>query len=216
MLWRMCAVWGGARPALGLAGALLVATFALNLGNVIVETRAYLGHDSAGVNYNIYDSANFTTYGGNYIGIAAALVSLASNLCATVLVGVKVWFVFHGTIALCQSHSSCTRMHRESSIQLRAACGHRTLAQRVMEILLESGDAHQAWDLTSHNVDCRTSHEPTDRRCWNELNKPTQAKNAYTEDDETADECHSGRNLGTSPLVSVRLLYVFDDLGNRE
>ena len=45
------------------------------------------------VTYNEQDTETLPTYGQTSIGLAAAFVSLTSNLCATALVGIKAWYV---------------------------------------------------------------------------------------------------------------------------
>ena len=86
--------------------ALLVVTLGLNIANVGINARDWLvqvheSYASSIVPSNGKDSEFILTYGGTPIGLAAAFISLASNLCATMLVGVKAWYV-----TLTPSHAS--------------------------------------------------------------------------------------------------------------
>ena len=90
VLWRMCVVWERARFVLLLAVTLLVTTFGLNIAN-IVETATL--RTTSGVTFNDNDTETIPTYGETSVGLAAAIVSLAGNLCATALVGFKAWYV---------------------------------------------------------------------------------------------------------------------------
>ena len=85
----MCVVWERALPVFVFGSALLVTTLGLNIANIVEQTTL---HTSNGVVPNYQDTENIPTYGETSIGLAAAFVSLASNLCATVLVGVKTWY----------------------------------------------------------------------------------------------------------------------------
>ncbi|VDB85186.1 unnamed protein product [Peniophora sp. CBMAI 1063] len=123
VLWRMCVVWDKARFARGFAVILLITTLALNIGNIVIvrrDTPFVLGgvYEKSGSSGN---SEVVLTYGGNNIGLAAAFVSLGSNLCATILVAVKAWL-----------HRRLFTKH------LKASVG-RTFVQRILELLVESG-----------------------------------------------------------------------------
>ncbi len=110
-MWRMCVVWDRARPICAFGAILLVATLGLNVANIAVRARDYSsvnsipyeGADAIGNAGGLsqlgvgsreeYYSEAFAIYDGNFIGLSAALLSLASNLCATILVGIKAWCV---------------------------------------------------------------------------------------------------------------------------
>ncbi|KZV60525.1 hypothetical protein PENSPDRAFT_593945 [Peniophora sp. CONT] len=119
VLWRMCAVWENARPVIAFGAALLITTLVLNINNI-----------------NANDSEIIPTYGAQYVGLAAAFVSLASNLCATILVGIKAWYAMTTLI----------------SKHLRYSGNRRTAVQRVMELLVDSGVVYTAiWvAITTH------------------------------------------------------------------
>lgn len=84
----MCIVWDMSRLVRVFAAALLITTFGLNVATIYIAANL-----SPNVFYNLNDddSELNAIYGGTSIGLAAAFVSLASNLCATVLVALKVW-----------------------------------------------------------------------------------------------------------------------------
>ncbi|VDC05456.1 unnamed protein product [Peniophora sp. CBMAI 1063] len=118
VLWRMGVVWERKRPILALGAALLITTLGLNIANIISKAGIQA---SRGIIYNDKDSEIIATYGETSIGLAAAFVSLASNFCATVLVGLKAWL-----------HRRRFPMHSRSS-----SC--RTIVERFMELLIDSG-----------------------------------------------------------------------------
>ena len=89
----MYAVWDRARPILACGLTMLIATFSLNVANVVLNARGQLKDYGEGVAQNLHDTEITTTYGGNRVGLAAAFMSLASNACATSLVAVRVWYV---------------------------------------------------------------------------------------------------------------------------
>ena len=87
----MCIVWGKTRSACALAIALLVVNAGLNVVDVVLVIRGLVFFKSP-------PRTRFGTlskYGQSWIGVAAAFfaVSMASNLCATLLVGLKAWYV---------------------------------------------------------------------------------------------------------------------------
>ena len=89
VLWRMCVVWERAWPVLAFAAALLITTLGLNIANIVSQADF---EATLKVTYNEQDSETLPTYGQTSIGLAAAFVSLTSNLCATALVGLKAWY----------------------------------------------------------------------------------------------------------------------------
>ena len=91
VLWRMCVVWNRTRPILIFGAALLSTTLALNIVNIVANARVQLEDYNSRIAQNQRDTEIVPMYGGSYVALAAAFVSLASNLCATILVGVRVW-----------------------------------------------------------------------------------------------------------------------------
>ncbi|KZV65250.1 hypothetical protein PENSPDRAFT_551744, partial [Peniophora sp. CONT] len=119
VLWRMCIVWDKSRWTLALAAGLSLVTFALNVTNIVRVRHLDLVPN---IDFpRIEDTEVFATFGQTTIGLAAAFMSLSSNVCATVLVGAKAWM-----------------LKNQLSEQARAR-SHRTFAQRVMELLVDSG-----------------------------------------------------------------------------
>lgn len=108
VLWRMCVVWERARPALAFAAVLLITILGLNVTNIVVLERSFVDFPvSSAITFNPLDLENTPTYGATSIGIAAAFVSLASNVCATALVASKAWYdlVTHGNSSLYSGES---------------------------------------------------------------------------------------------------------------
>ncbi|KZV59878.1 hypothetical protein PENSPDRAFT_760281 [Peniophora sp. CONT] len=128
VLWRMCAVWERARTIFAFGAAMLVTTLGLNIANIVEQASLRLRHGQtlSGVTYNTKDFEVIVTYGSTSIGLAAAFVSLASNLCATALVGLKIWV-----------HRRNFPMHAQSG-------NRRTMVERVMELLVDSGIVYTA------------------------------------------------------------------------
>ena len=96
---------------------------------------------------------------------------------------------------------------------------------------LESSDTHQTGDLADGDCDGGTGHETTYGGGGNEFDNPTNPQKAYAKDDEPleknyerfdffwkggtriyTDESDCCSDLGASPLVGMRFLYMFDDL----
>ncbi|KZV63845.1 hypothetical protein PENSPDRAFT_197642 [Peniophora sp. CONT] len=145
VLWRMYVVWERARPLLVLGVALLSATLGLNIANVVANALYQLNaFINDGVSGNKDDTEILPTYGVSHVGLAAAFLSLASNLCATTLVGIRVWLY-----------------RKQFSKDLRFG-NHRTLVERFLEILVDSGVVYTAiWllycisffrPITSYNI----------------------------------------------------------------
>ncbi|VDC05457.1 unnamed protein product [Peniophora sp. CBMAI 1063] len=126
VLWRMYAVWERARPILVCGVTLLFITLCLNIANIVSNARGQLAAFSNGVAQNTKDTELTPTYGGSRLGLAAAFMSLISNLCATTLVAIRVWlYSTHYTKHLRDSNGST-----------------HTLVQRFMELLVDSGVAY--------------------------------------------------------------------------
>lgn len=153
VLWRMVVVWERKRPILALGAALLVTTLGLNIANIVSEAgfQALPGdlfddQDSgiipddkdSGIIPNEKDSEIISTYGETSIGLAAAFVSLASNLCATALVGLKAWYDIASSFSLNLLLVSFRLHRRQSSLHARSG-SRRTIAERFMELLIDSG-----------------------------------------------------------------------------
>ncbi|KZV67783.1 hypothetical protein PENSPDRAFT_653796 [Peniophora sp. CONT] len=145
VLWRMYIVWNKAFVALALGAALLVTSLGLSFVNILgvagIQFGTYNTTDFGPVNAD--DSEDLPTYGVLSVGIAAAFMSLAINLCATILVGlVRVWLY-----------------RRQISKHFRSS-NRRTFAERVMELLVDSGVAYAAiWLLY-----CISIYRPITRR----------------------------------------------------
>ncbi|VDB85194.1 unnamed protein product [Peniophora sp. CBMAI 1063] len=127
VMWRMCVVWDRTRPAIALSGVFLGTTLALNIANIVLRTSRLLDDAREEVQTNLNASETISIYGKNYVGLAAMFLSLASNLLATVLVATKAWLY-----------------RRQVSLHLRSAGHRRTLVERVMVLLVESGVVYTA------------------------------------------------------------------------
>lgn len=88
VLWRMCVVWDKTRSVYVFAAVSLFTTFGLNVANV-VATASFVAAAP------IFDKEIVPTYGGTSVGLVTVFVSLTSNLCATMLVAVKVWYAVY-------------------------------------------------------------------------------------------------------------------------
>ncbi|KZV60388.1 hypothetical protein PENSPDRAFT_694313 [Peniophora sp. CONT] len=119
VLWRMCVVWDNSRPAIIFGVLLAVMSLALNVANLIAEGSNIIVH------LGVEDPFDFTEYSPAYdttaLGFFSGFASLASNLCATCIVGWKAW------------------LHRRQLAEFARFNNRRTLAVRVMELLVESG-----------------------------------------------------------------------------
>ena len=82
----MCTIWEKARFAVVLSAVLVVTTAILAIFNVVGLGRLVDGGPE-----NALDSEVLPTFGETTVGLAAAFMSLASNACATGLVGLKAW-----------------------------------------------------------------------------------------------------------------------------
>ncbi|VDC06863.1 unnamed protein product [Peniophora sp. CBMAI 1063] len=115
VLWRMCVVWKNKRPILVFAVGLALVTLALNIVNVVVTA------DNNGYQNKFLVQQNVPVFSETILGIMAAFISLASNACATMLVGIKVWLL-----------RSQLANHAHTS-------DRRTVVERFMELLVDSG-----------------------------------------------------------------------------
>lgn len=97
VLWRMYVVWDRARPVLVLGAAFLLAILGLNIANITEDARVQLVAYTAGIAENKHDTEIISIYGASLLGLLTAFVSLACNLCATTLVGVRVWYASNHT-----------------------------------------------------------------------------------------------------------------------
>ncbi|KZV66942.1 hypothetical protein PENSPDRAFT_654464 [Peniophora sp. CONT] len=133
VLWRMCVVWERRRSVLAFAALLLTATLALNLAYIVQRLAPSSTADLFKYSNSRKDHETLapTDYYGNTIfGIAAAFMSLASNACATALVGLKAWW-----------------LRRHVSKYLGPE-NRRTVVQRVLLLLIDSGVVYTAvWML---------------------------------------------------------------------
>ena len=91
MLWRMCIVWGKTRSACALAIALLVVNVGLNIVDVVLVIRGLVIF--RGLPGTL--SGTLSPYRQSRVGVVTAFLAVlvASNLCATSLVGLKAWYV---------------------------------------------------------------------------------------------------------------------------
>ncbi|KZV65165.1 hypothetical protein PENSPDRAFT_704516, partial [Peniophora sp. CONT] len=127
VLWRMCVVWDKKRPALAFSTLLVVSTLALNIANIVLIAITTIRHKGSFILSNNRDSEQiFAIYGSNTIGLAAAFVSLASNLCATMFVGLKAW------------------LYRKRIAEQIRSSDRRTSAERLLELLVDSGTVYTA------------------------------------------------------------------------
>lgn len=88
VLWRMCLVWEKNRLAVTFAAIMATTLLVINILNIIS-----LNTDSLPQPTESNDTETIFTYGLTSFGLAAAFLSLASNICATALVALKVWYV---------------------------------------------------------------------------------------------------------------------------
>ena len=85
----MCAVWSNSRIVLAFAAVAALGTSALNIANLIWLSATQKDVFSASVSTT--DTEVVPIYGLSHVSLAAAFISLASNVCATFLVGLKAW-----------------------------------------------------------------------------------------------------------------------------
>ncbi|KZV68251.1 hypothetical protein PENSPDRAFT_754282 [Peniophora sp. CONT] len=137
VLWRMCIAWNNKRPAIAFGALLITAILALNIGSIRALVMVPYGDLAYDVRQG-YNHADLTQYAAslanpyhsNHIGLAAAFLSLASNFCATALVGVKAWLY-----------------RRQIGDHVRST-SRRTAAERLLELLVDSGTLYTAiWVL---------------------------------------------------------------------
>ncbi|VDC02724.1 unnamed protein product [Peniophora sp. CBMAI 1063] len=121
VLWRMSIVWERSRPVVILAAALITTTLGLNITNLIRNSRNRDVVYNGQIYDNVHDTEVVSTYGGDSVGLAAAFLSLASNLCATILVGVRVW------------------LHKRRNSKHLHSDNRRTLVERFLVLLTDSG-----------------------------------------------------------------------------
>ncbi|VDB85218.1 unnamed protein product [Peniophora sp. CBMAI 1063] len=116
VLWRMCIVWEKRRPIIAFAAVLLATTLALSFLNIASNAS------TANFGFNGEDSEILhAAYAQTTIGLSTAFVSLMSNACATILVGIKAL------------------LHRRSFPKYFRSENGRTRVERVLELLVESG-----------------------------------------------------------------------------
>lgn len=147
VLWRMCIVWDKSRWTIALAAGLSLVSFALNVTNI----RQIRGSDPFPNNAltRVEDKESFATFGQTTIGLAAAFMSLFSNVCATVLVGAKTWYVASRTSSTQDAHdhyqdaqrpigraSSCEKPSDFCTTRHGAPCGLRNCLHCYLGMLL--------------------------------------------------------------------------------
>ena len=142
VLWRMCVVWNRSWRVLILGAALLVTTLGLNIANILSQENIVIGGEQGGLNNK--DTEAIAIYGQTSVGLAAAFVSLSSNLCATVLVGVKAWYdnIFTQRPFYLIARSDLMiglRLHSRHFPKSARSLNGRTMVQRLLELLVDSG-----------------------------------------------------------------------------
>lgn len=137
VLWRMSVVWGRARSVVVLGIGLHITTLGLNVANLVRDTI------TLGFSRNKQDTELVSTFGTSKTGLAVVFMSLLSNLCATILVGVKVWCIPRPSSSTRHICLHSTRLHRRQFLKYLHR-DHRTLVERVMEILVDSGVVYTA------------------------------------------------------------------------
>ncbi|VDB85184.1 unnamed protein product [Peniophora sp. CBMAI 1063] len=126
VLWRVYVIWDRARSWLALGGVWLIILLALNVANIVGIAAIQFGQGTSMTELNTQDSEVLPTYGMIYVGVGAAFMSLATNLSATLLVGLKAWLLRWRIYK--HFHSS----------------SRRTFTERVMELVVDSGIAYAA------------------------------------------------------------------------
>ena len=86
----------------------------------------------------------FGIFGGTTLGYVAIFMSLVNNLCATILVGARAWCVRPIHLPDDISLSLQLRIHRRQLAEHLCFKNRRTVASRVLEILVESGIVYSA------------------------------------------------------------------------
>jgi hypothetical protein len=81
---------------------------------------------------------------------------------------------------------------------------------------LESGNSHETRELASGDGDGRTGHKAADSRSWDELDQPTDPKQAKAEGDETTNQSQGSSNGMRFPSVAVVVDDVLDDFCDGE
>lgn len=120
-MWRMCVVWDRTRTICAFATVLLLTNLGLNIANFVVIPqygRNFEEPSNLLPSENLKDSEVIDTYGGSYVGLASAFVSLASNLCATMLVGTKFWYVIHAFSSLLSGPLTWQQVAQEASHEI--------------------------------------------------------------------------------------------------
>ncbi|KZV64138.1 hypothetical protein PENSPDRAFT_757467 [Peniophora sp. CONT] len=120
VFWRMWVVWNKSRAILVMASIFVLATTALCIANVIVQQAVFVDPDRADTLATTWGSLALT-FGANALGLAALFTSLASNVTATALIGLKAW------------------LHRRRLTDQMAGFKRLTVAERVLVLLIESG-----------------------------------------------------------------------------
>ncbi|KZV72060.1 hypothetical protein PENSPDRAFT_375554 [Peniophora sp. CONT] len=127
VLWRMCIIWDRKRTVVIFAAILAATTVALNIVNAVYIWDAdHFRPSAASITTDTTNSEIIPTFGASSIGVAAAFTSLASNVSATALIGWKAW------------------LHRRRLVEHSITSNGRTLAQRVLELLVDSGIVYTA------------------------------------------------------------------------
>ncbi|VDB91302.1 unnamed protein product [Peniophora sp. CBMAI 1063] len=118
VLWRTYIVWDKSRCILLFAAALVFTTTSMILANIVALAS------SLDTLLTYFDEERVATFGKTQFGIAALYLSLASNLCATILVAARVW------------------LYRRQLVAHARETNKRTFVERFMELLIDSGTAY--------------------------------------------------------------------------
>ena len=103
-------------------------------------TLANIAAIANAVNTNWSDEERVNTFGKTYFGIAALFLSLASNISATVLVAVRIWY--DRSCPVCRCCSQVSRLYRRQVATHARQTNRRTFFERFMELLIDSGIAY--------------------------------------------------------------------------
>ncbi|KZV65336.1 hypothetical protein PENSPDRAFT_689969 [Peniophora sp. CONT] len=118
VLWRTYIVWDRSRRVLIFAATLILVTSCMTIANIIVVAG------ELGIPTNYKDEERVITFGQNQLGLATVYLSLASNVCATSLVALRIW------------------LHRRQLATHARTANRRTFMERFMELLIDSGTAY--------------------------------------------------------------------------
>ncbi|VDB91825.1 unnamed protein product [Peniophora sp. CBMAI 1063] len=117
VLWRACVVWRQNMVVYSLAAVLLALSIALNITNIAEEARIF-SHTRDGDDDQLFIQPAFSD---SAYGTTALVLSLVTNLAATVAIGWKTW------------------IHRQKVLKYLRTSNSGSIADKVMTLLWESG-----------------------------------------------------------------------------